>query len=429
MTDSSQHRGRFRLPAALLGILTVAAVIALAIIQPWAPSPTKSPEAPAAADSTDGLGSAADPPPVMPDEPAATTRMGERERLFGDITPKSITSNRHGTLLASNMMYSHSITVFDAETRTSRDLSDSVDLTELGVDGFPGITKGAPVESAWTADGRYAYVSQYTLYGEGAGRAGNDKCLDREQIRNSVLLRYDTEKHAWDQAIEVGRVPKYVEISPDGRTALVSNWCDSTISVVDLERGEETAQIPVDAAPRGIVILPDNRTAYATAMYADELYRLDIESGTSEFVMKTGRKPRHLTLSPDGSRMYLTLSGADRLLALDPATGEVVDETRTGREPRSMTISADGTALYVVNYYENTVSKFDAATLEELQREPVGTRPIGVAYEQTTGTVWVANYAGSVDVFDDTLSAEEAEETEEADEDHASDAPASDGGR
>lgn len=346
-------------------------------------------------------------PPRHP--PAHTTRMGERTRITGDISPKSVVASPDGLVIANNMMYRHSSTVYDASTLDLvATVPDTVDLSQHGVEGRAGQTRGAPVEAAWSPDGRYAYVSQYRLYGPGSGEPATDDCRHGDGIGRSAVYRMDAQTLAWDQVIEVGRVPKFISLSPDGSLALVSNWCDSSVSVLDLAAGTELRQIPVDAAPRGSVILPDNRTAYVAAMYADELYRVDLVYGTSELILETGRKPRHLVLSPDATRMYLTESGSDRLLELDTATGEVLREMPTGREPRSMAISPDGTALYIVNYYEDTVSKIDVAAFAEIQREEVGHHPIGVTYEPREGRVWVANYAGSLDVFEDTLPSSSA---------------------
>jgi YVTN family beta-propeller protein len=390
--------------AALLCLALVVAVVGL--VQHRRGTGTSEGGLPGAAQSTGPAEGVPTASAKSLDVPSSETRMGERQRITGDITPKSVVASGHGHVIANNMLYSHSVTLYDAADRSlAATVPDTVDMSALGFPQYPGTSTGAPVEAAWTDDGRYAYVSQYQMSGEGHGASGNDDCRHGEETGRSTLLRLDVATMSWDQAIEVGRVPKFVALSPDGTLALVSNWCDRTVSVVDLASAQVTAEIPVDSAPRGIVILPDNETAYVTAMYADELFRLDIPAGTSELVRKTGRKPRHLVLSPDGTRMYLTEAGADRLLELDAATGEVLRETPTGREPRSMDISPDGTALYVVNYYEDSVSKFDVGTLTEVQRESVGRNPVGVAFEPTTASVWVANYAGSIDVFDDTEQA------------------------
>jgi YVTN family beta-propeller protein len=307
-----------------------------------------------------------------------------------------------GLVIANNMMYSHTSTVYDSRTHELVEtLDDGLDLTEFGLDGHPGTSQGAPVEAAWTADGRYAYVSQYTMYGEGFGRTGFDDCSPASGVGASLLYRFDAQDLAWDQVIEVGAVPKYVDITPDQTRVLVSNWCDSTISVVDRESATVVAVIPVDAAPRGIEVLPDNRTAYVAAMYADKLFKVDLQEGTSEVAMETARKPRHLILSEDGRYLFMAVSGADTIYKIDTRTDEIVDEVVSGREPRSMAMSSDGTALYVVNYYEPSVAKISTQDMEVLQKEPTDANPIGVTYDPVTHEVWVACYGGSLYVFDD----------------------------
>lgn len=358
-------------------------------------------------EATEGAEAAATP--ALPEVPSAESRMTRVDYITGGITPKSVVANGHGLVIANNMMYSHTSTVYDAGSRELvATLSDEVDLAELGVEGHPGLSRGAPVEAAWTADGRYAYVSQYTMYGSGFGKEGFDACTPADGVGASFLYRFDAEEMAWDQAIEVGAVPKFVDITPDQTRVLVSNWCDSTISVVDIEAAEEVKVIPVAAAPRGIEVLPDNRTAYVTAMYADLLFKVDLETGESEVMMETTDKPRHLNLSADGNWLYMAVSGADTVYKIDTETEQIVDEVVAGREPRSMSLSSDGTALYVVNYYEPSVAKIATSDMTLLQKEPTDAKPIGITYEPTTHSVWVAAYGGSITVFDDTEAADAA---------------------
>ncbi|MCE0486361.1 YncE family protein [Ornithinimicrobium sediminis] len=344
--------------------------------------------------------------PEPPAVPSAQSQMERVDYITGGITPKSVVANGHGLVIANNMMYSHTATVYDTGSRELvATLDDAVDLADYGIEGHPGTSRGAPVEAAWTEDGRYAYVSQYTMYGQGFGVEGFDNCTPDSGVGASMLYRFDAEDMAWDQVIEVGAVPKYVDITPDQTRVLVSNWCDSTVSVVDIETAQETETIPIAAAPRGIDVMPDNTTAYVAAMYADKLFKVDLEAGTSEVAMDTPRKPRHLNLSDDGAYLYMAVSGSDTIYKIDTATDEIVDQVESGREPRSMILSSDGTALYVVNYYEPSVSKISTEDMQVLQKEPTDANPIGITYDPVTHTVWVACYGGSIYVFDDQAAA------------------------
>ncbi|MFK5646516.1 YncE family protein [Ornithinimicrobium sp. LYQ121] len=340
--------------------------------------------------------------PVAVERPSDTTAMEQVDYLTGNMTPKSVMASGHGLMIANNMMYQHTSTVYDATTREQvAVLDDSLDLAEFGVEGHPGISKGSPVEAVWTDDGRYAYVSQYTMYGENFGVEGFDACTKDSGVGDSMVYRFDAEELAWDQVIRVGAVPKYLEITPDQSTILVSNWCDATLSVVDVEKGQEIKVIDVNASPRGIATMPDSNTAYAVAMYAEELYEIDIEAGTSEVVMNTALRPRHLNISEDGRWLYLTASAGNAIVKIDTETMEVVDQVTPGLEPRSVTLSPDETALYVVNYNEASVSKIRTSDMELIDKQQVDADPIGIDYDPVTNTVWVACYNGAIYVFDD----------------------------
>ncbi|MGB7448845.1 MAG: YncE family protein [Ornithinimicrobium sp.] len=337
-----------------------------------------------------------------PADPSAQTTMEKVDYVTGEITPKSVVASGAGLVIANNMMYRHTSTVYDSRSHELlKTLDDGLDLSEFDLTGHPGVSSGAPVEAAWTKDGRYAYVSQYTMYGEGFGKEGFDDCTPADGVGGSLLYRFDAEEMDWDQVIEVGAVPKFVDITPDQSRIIVSNWCDSTISVVDRKSAKQTKEIPIAAAPRGIEVMPDNRTAYVAAMYADKLFKIDLKTGDSEVMMETARKPRHLNLSDDGAYLYMAVSGADTIYKIDTKTEEIVDEVVSGREPRSMSLSSDGTALYVVNYYEPSVAKIGTQDMTVLQKEPTDANPIGLTYDPVTHEVWVACYGGSLYVFDD----------------------------
>ncbi|MGB3763467.1 MAG: YncE family protein, partial [Ornithinimicrobium sp.] len=97
-----------------------------------------------------------DPPPVPSDQ----SRMEQVDYITGAITPKSVVASGAGLVIANNMMYSHTSTVYDSTTHELVEtLDDSLDLADYDLPGHPGISQGAPVEAAWTDDGRYAYVS------------------------------------------------------------------------------------------------------------------------------------------------------------------------------------------------------------------------------------------------------------------------------
>ena len=335
--------------------------------------------------------------------PSAKTALVRVLRLSGDLTPKSVVASGQGLVVAQNMMYKHTVTVFRADGARLRSIDDSVDLATFGVKGHPGTSKGSPVEAAFTPDGRYAWVSNYSMSGKGYGPEGLDTCTKGDGTSPSTVYRIDTKTFAIDKVVAVGSVPKYVAVTPDGKTVLVTNWCSWDLSVINASSGKETTRISLGGKyPRGIAVGPDGRTAYVALMGSDRVVRVDLTARTVHPFAQTGDGPRHIVESPDGKYLYVTNNGDGTVSKLDRRTGKVLAWVRTGEQPRSMAISPDGAAIYSVNYESSTVTKLRTSDLEVVDEVKTDYHPIGITYEPTTKTVWVACYGGSILVFDDS---------------------------
>ena len=54
------------------------------------------------------------------------------------------------------MMYRDTMTVYNSVGQLVRTISDGVNMSQFGFPGHLGVTRGAPVEAAFTSDGHYA---------------------------------------------------------------------------------------------------------------------------------------------------------------------------------------------------------------------------------------------------------------------------------
>ncbi len=331
--------------------------------------------------------------------------MARTKRILGPLNPKSVVASGTGLFFAQNMMYLHTIAVYDREHRLVATIKDTVDLGAFKVPGRTGTVKGGPVEAAFTPDARYAYVSNYSMFGPTFTHPGDDTCTPHQGIDPSFVYRVDVDHLAIDQVIEVGSVPKYVAVSPDGERLLVSNWCSYDLSVIDTRTGTELRRVPLGAYPRGIAITADSALAYVAVMGTTGIAVVDLRSYDVNVLRDVGRGPRHLVLDPAGRYLYATLNGESRIAKIDLTTGTVVGRVSTGSAPRSMAMSPDGGAIYVVNYDSDTVSKVRTSDLVVLQTLPTDHHPIGITVDvDDLGTqhVWVACYAGSLIDFSDS---------------------------
>lgn len=323
-----------------------------------------------------------------------------------NMSPKSVVASGHGLVFAQNMMYHHTISVFGSDGSLVKTIPDGVELATFGIEGHPGPTKGAPVEAAFSPDGRTAWVSNYSMYGKGFGPEGKDKCSPGDGTSKSFLYRIDVAKLEVVAVVPVGAVPKYVAVTPDGSKVLVTNWCTWDLSVIDAKTNAVITTVPLKGRyPRGIAVSGDSSTAYIALMGSDRIVAVDLVSHEAKTFAAPGAGPRHIVISPDSSTLYVSNNRAGTVVRVSVADGRVTGSLKTGSQPRSMAISTDGEAIYVVNYDSATMTKVRTSDMAELQTVQTDHHPIGVTYEPTLKRVWVANYGGRVMVFDDARTA------------------------
>lgn len=318
-----------------------------------------------------------------------------------DLQPKSIVGSGNGLFFAQNMMYRHNVSVYDRTGARVGLIDDTVNLGDFGFD--PVSVQGSPVEAAFTPDGRYVYVSNYKMYGDGYNPVADDNC-DRGDWDDSFVYKIDVESLEIVAVVPTGAVPKFLDVSPDGSTLVVSNWCGFDVSFIDTATDTELGRVDVGRHPRGVAIDNDNEVVFVTVMGE---HRIDMLGLQSRQVLRSfgtdivGRTPRHILLSNDGRYLYVSNNLMNMVRKIDVDTGAVVGTATTGTQTRTMTISDDGESLYVVNYEDGTVSKVRTSDMEILQTVYSGYHPIGVTYDADTRQLWVANYAGSLRVFTD----------------------------
>lgn len=337
---------------------------------------------------------------ALPAKPR-TAPMYLKRTITGRITPKSIVHSGNGLFFAQNMMYSHTITVYNREHKLVKTIPDRVNLAKFGYANFKGDYSGAPVEASFSHNGKYAWVSNYQMYGAGFNNPGSDRCDPSQRKDNSFLYRINTETLQIEKVIQVGSVPKFVATSPDNRLVLVSNWCSWDVSIIDTEKNQELKRVKIGAYPRGIVVDRKSSKAYVAVMGSSHVAQIDLQKYWVNWLRNIGRSPRHLNLDRTGRYLYVSLNSEGRIAKIDLSKPRVLSRVYTGAAPRSMVLSDDGQMLYVVNYNNNTVSKVRTQDMKVLQTVKVGASPIGITYDPKNREVWVACYSGQIMVFQD----------------------------
>ena len=335
--------------------------------------------------------------------PASVTSRDTKLTLIkiikGNISPKSVRSSGDGVVSAQNMMYRHSITIYDAKSfELIKTISDSISLSDFGYPNFPGTYRGAPVEGAFSPDGKYLYVTNYAMYGTGFKKEGHDICSPKSGFDKSFLYRINRATYKIDAIYQVGSVPKVVEVTPDNKYLLVTNWCSYTLSVISVASQKIIKNIYIGAYPRGIVVTKDSSKAYVAQMGGSNLHEINLRDfSTSQIPI--GINPRAIVLSPDNSMLYVTLNQTGQVASWNLTTKKIGKTVSTGKASRSLAISSDGSALFVVNYASGTLSKVRTGDMKVLESVAVCKKPIGVTYDSLTENTWVACYDGRIKIY------------------------------
>ena len=339
-----------------------------------------------------------------------STKLVEVGTIKGRISPKSIVHNGKGVFFAQNMMYRHTITVYNRAFELVKTISDKVKLSEYGYLD-EGSFRGSPVECVFSHAGKYAWVSNYYMSGNGGfNHPGCDNCQGTKEYDSSFVYKINTANNQIEDVIRVGSIPKYLAVTPDSKTLLVTNWTSGDISIINTEKGKEIKRLKLGRYPRGIAISPKGEVAYIAIMGSNKVAVLNLTSFAISWIRGVGKSPRHLCLSPNGRVLYVSLNREGKIIKIHLDTQEMIS-VKTGRMPRSMSLSSNGRYLYVVNYGSNTLVKLRTDDLTVMDEVATKSKPIGITLDEAAETVWVANYSGSIQIFQNKMDYQELEQS------------------
>jgi DNA-binding beta-propeller fold protein YncE len=160
------------------------------------------------------------------------------------------------------------------------------------------------------------------------------------------------------------RSPIDVALCDEGRLALVANHTADSVSLVDLQQGKVLAEKPCGRKPSAVAVSPDGKTAAVSNLWSGSLTVFALGNGTLEKTrdIPVGGYPRGLVFGRDGKSLFAALAGRDEVIQIDWATGKVMQRWPAPREPRSLALSADGKWLAAASTRSAQVRCWDLET-------------------------------------------------------------------
>ena len=185
-----------------------------------------------------------------------------------------------------------------------------------------------------------------------------------------------TTKHV--RYVRVGSYPYGAGITRDGRTGLVSNESDGTVSVIDLAAARITKTITVGphlSHPEGIAVDPRADRAYVAVTHSDYVSVIDtrrLEVARTLSVARpegNGTAPVALSVTSDGRRLLVADSGEDAVAVFDLPQGDAAAHARRERRSARAALAARADAVL---RHEGRVGLDDAQSLDAEAAEVLG---------------------------------------------------------
>jgi YVTN family beta-propeller protein len=209
--------------------------------------------------------------------------------------------------------------------------------------------------------------------------------------------------------LSTGLEPHEVEVSDDGKIAIVCNYGDrenpgNTLSVYDVEKLEliKTINLGMHTRPHGMKWMKGTSKMLVTTEGSKHLLIVDIEKGEIVEELFTDQEVSHMVgVTPDLKKAFVPSIRTGNVTVFDLETKELIAQIYSGAGAEGIDVSPDGKELWVTNRGENTIAIFDTETLELIDKIPSADFPIRAKFSPDGKLFLVSNArSGTIAVID-----------------------------
>ncbi len=231
--------------------------------------------------------------------------------------------------------------------------------------------------------------------------------LANKSANNVYFIERSTGKTI--KKISTGYAPHEVEVSGDGKTAVVSNYGDrekpgNTLSIYDVEKGilKKTLDLGKHTHPHGMDWIDGSQKLLVTTEGSKRLLLVDVEKEKIIKSIKTEQEISHMVaVGRKNQRAYVSSIRTGNVTVIDLNTGEIISQIYSGKGAEGLDVSPDGKELWVTNRADNTLSVFNTGNLELIQKIDCGKFPIRAKFSPDGKYFVVSNAeSGHISVFD-----------------------------
>lgn len=157
-----------------------------------------------------------------------------------------------------------------------------------------------------------------------------------------------------------------VVVSPDARTAYVTNLQSKTVSVIDLSARRKLRDLQSGAEPEGLALTPDGRELWVANRAGNEVAVFDTRDFRRLALIPVGRFPIRLAISPDGRTAVTSNHKAGDLTVIDVSSRAVRKTVPVSGEAEALQVTLlfapIGETIYVAETGFGRVAEVDLRT-------------------------------------------------------------------
>lgn len=210
---------------------------------------------------------------------------------------------------------------------------------------------------------------------------------NKEPARIAVV---DLNKGKVLRTIKGGPETEGIEFAADGKSIIVTNEADNTITVHDIASGKLLKTIPTSTygnRPRGIKISPDKSFYVATLEFGNSFLVLDSKLNPVKTV-PTGQSPYGITFDRSGDRIFVAAARDKVLDVFDAKSFEKIKSVPIGDRCWHFSFTPDDAHILVACGKSNDVLVVDATSYEVTKHITGKELPWGiVTYPKSVGSL------------------------------------------
>ncbi|MCC9066782.1 beta-propeller fold lactonase family protein [Arthrobacter cryoconiti] len=251
-------------------------------------------------------------------------------------------------------------------------------LSGCSAPSTPAASSETPVVSSPPAKAIAAFDGDIT--NNSLAVSPDEKTAVVSDSREKSILIYDLTDGKLRKKIEGFGTPRDIAFVNEGSEFVVSDSTLGTLRFYNTNDSSFKDEVVVGPGAFGTSVSPDGKTLYVNNEAHSSVTRVDIAARRAVDVLTGFSQPRQgIQASPDGKQVFVTNFQGDKVTVIDVASWKIVREISGFSKIRGISVSPDGGTLYAANSGRNSVSVVDTATGAISQDIAVGNDPYGAS--------------------------------------------------